>query len=185
MLRDAFAELEDPQPNTSAASIRAMARQRRRSGRRIWMAAAAALMLCGGGAVLALALQSDDGRWKGGGSEVSIELGYMVEGALGLDGVRGGPVDADEQVVFVVTVSEPGYLCLEERTADGWNTVFPLRGDSWSVPPGEHWPGGQQPLAFHTDLGPGDREYRVLYDKTSPVCGSPAAAGSATIHWEE
>lgn len=192
-LRDAFTELEDPQPTTSAVRIREMARQRSRSGRRWWLAAAAALVLFGGGVALVLALgrspgEEDDlgaGRWRGAGGDVSVELGYMVEGALGLDGVRGGPVAADEQVVFFVTVSEPGYLCLEERSVDGWNTVFPLPGNSWSVSPGEHWPGGQQPQAFHTDLGPGDREYRVLYDKTSPVCGSPTAAGGATIHWEE
>lgn len=190
-LRDVFEELRDPLPRTTGAGIRVLARQRR-GARRRWLGAAAAALLVAGGAtlvMLSLGRPSEDplgpGRWRGvaaGGGAVALD--YAVEGPAGgvIDVV--GPVTHEQRVLFYVTTDGEGFLCLEEQTTAGWERFFPAAGDSWTVSAGKHWPGGEQPLSFRTDLGAGRRAYRVLFDPADPACVAPVDTDEITVVWE-
>ncbi len=191
MLERRFAELVDPAPRTSAAQIRQMAERRRRSRGRVRLLAAAAVVAAGGVAVGLAALFGTGGdapatgRWRGvAGMDDRVELGVAVEGAQGLTARGAASVRAGERVLFHVRVGRDGYLCLDERDGDHWAAVYPVGGEAWAVSAGRHWPGGDQPLAFRTDLGAGTREYRVRFDPTAADCSSPTAEDRVVIHWE-
>ena len=190
-LRDVFDELHDPASRALGVEIRALARQRRGVRHRWLMVAAAGLVLGVGATVAVLSFGGigDDpqgpGRWRGGAAGGSgVALDYAVEGTAGgvIDVV--GPVTLEQRVLFYVTTDGEGFLCLEEQTTDGWERFFPAQGDSWTVSAGKHWPGGEQPLSFRTELGAGRRAYRVLFDPADPACVAPSGNDEITVVWE-
>ena len=190
-LFDAFAELEDLAPRASGAEIRTLARERRRDRTVRWFAAAAAVILLGGGtaAIWGLVGGGDGplgpGTWKGGDDWGSVELRYAVEGEEGLVGIDAPAIAPDQRVVFQVATETGGYLCLEEARDDGWSRIHPAPGEAWPVEAGRHWIGGDEPLSYRTDEGPGRREVRVLLDRASADCSLPAAEDRVVIEWEE
>jgi len=185
MLEAAFAELRDPEVETSGPQIRARVRRRRR--RVAWLAAAAVAAVSATAVVGMLATREPDdplgeGRWRGGTADPPVlELGCVVEGAEPREGTVA--VQGSEQVVFTVLTDRPGYLCLDEEVDGAWGQVFPPAGDEWWAEAGRHWPGGDSPMAFVTGEGPGRRAYRVRLDPENGDCSSPLTTDVLEVDW--
>ncbi len=190
-LENAFDALDDPPVENLGPAIRARAAARKRPQRtsRIWLAAAALVLTGVGATIVFLATQRPDdeqgeGRWRGDeATEEVLELGYVIEGTGDLDAETRRPVGPTERVIFTVRTDLDTYLCLEEQGDGAWQRIYPGIEEAWRVGAGRHWPGGDEPLSFGTEHGPGVRTYRVLSDPVHADCAAPIDEQRAEVHW--
>lgn len=89
---------------------------------------------------------------------------------------EGGVIAPDERVLFIVRSSLPGEAVLTEHDASGPSVVWPASG-SWRIE-GEAIPGGNTPLSWRPDRGPG----RYRYEAT--VCPGDSAVLGECGHAE-
>jgi hypothetical protein len=148
------------------------ARARRRRIGRLAQGAVGALAVA---AAALLALQPGEGRDRGMGHLPLVELEAVAEGPQGsarpLSG--GGSVGPSERVVFFARSSGPGEALLREHGPAGAVVVWPAAG-SWALAAGEQAPGGEQPLSWRPDGGPGAYRYELR------VCPEPGSTDCAT-----
>jgi hypothetical protein len=148
----------------------------------------------GGATLLSILLISGFALWqrpapdltpRGAGDVApTLELGWLVEGETATRGT-GAPITSDQKVIFRAKTSVPGFLCLDERDADGaWQRLFPFAGEAWTVDAGEHLlesDGAAQ--TFRTDLGSGARDYRLTLDLDDAACAAPTATAQIELEW--
>jgi len=185
LLRDLFAEGDEPAAPLDGPALLAVRRRGRTAG-----------AVAAGVGVLALAAVGMS-LWRGpssvetgelrprGDEAVSLELQAIVEGP---DGARRAwvptapPIGPEESVVFVAIASRPGFLCLDERDED-WVPLLP-DGASWEVVAGapSALQSGGAPMAFRTDRGPGAREYRATWS-SDPQCAGAKTEATLELVW--
>jgi len=211
-LESAFAALQDPEPETSAAEIREIARAReagvvddvvaevhelpdarqdeaRGARARVLLLAASVALFALGGVLAFVAtrtavVEDDPGQWKGGADAAgALELAFVVEGEQDLLAGSQRSVEPGERVIFTVRTDAPAYACLEERGRGRWERIHPAHGEAWRVDAGRHWPGGDAPLAFVTEHGAGSRAYRVLIDPEHAECTAPVGDDVVEVEW--
>jgi hypothetical protein len=191
-LKNAFDALDDPPVENLGPAIRARAaaRQRRRRVPAVWRIAAA-LVVAGVGvsiAYLAIRTPADElgsGRWRGDESAGEVlGLSYVIEGEGDLGAETARPVGPSERIIFTVHTDRHAFLCLDEQGDGAWQRIYPGAEEGWRVSAGRHWPGGDEPLSFGTEHGPGTRAYRVLADPEYADCSSPSAEQRVEVHWQ-
>jgi len=113
----------------------------------------------------------------------AVRLQAAAEGAGGRRALASGAtIGADEQVVFRLVTSQPGRLRLIER-GGAESTLYPPPGVGWEVAVGEHFPGGDAPLAYRPDgRAPGTLAYDAEW---CPADGGGACVRDhMTLSWE-
>lgn len=191
-LYSAFDDLEDPPVDNLGPAIRARAATGKRRPRTplIWLAAAAVLLVGVGASFAYLATRGPAdlqgaGRWRGQEAAAEVlELGYVIEGTGDLDAETRRPVGATERIIFTVHTEQDAYLCIDELGDGAWRRIYPGTEEGWRVGAGRHWPGGDEPLSFGTEYGPGVRAYRVLADPVHADCATPIGEHQAEVHWQ-
>lgn len=185
LVRDALPA--PPEPWT-AAEARARFERRTRAGNTALRggAAAAVIVVLGVGLLLLSPAGQPELRarsaGRGEGQVLRLEAVLDRPGNAPLQ-ATGPAAPVQEGVLFVVAVERSeGYLCLEEEDSGTWHRISSVE-----------WPAraGRQPMTlgdgrlavFHTELGPGRRSYRVLWDRESPNCSAPAASAERTLVW--
>ncbi len=191
-LKNAFDALDDPPVENLGPAIRARvaAHQRRRRVPAVWRIAAALVVAGVGVSIAYLATRGPGdkigaGRWRGdeAAGEV-LDLGFVIEGEGALDAETVRPVGPSERIIFTVQTDRDAFLCLDEQGDGAWKRIYPGAEEGWRVSAGNHWPGGDVPLSFGTEHGPGTRVYRVLADPEHADCSAPTAEEQVEVRWQ-
>lgn len=100
--------------------------------------------------------------------DAAVTLQAVAESPHGRRPLADGVVvRADEQVVFRARTTQPGALWILE----GSRALYPAATAQWSVTAGEHYPGGQAPLAYRPDdASDGPRVYTLRWCPEQGAC---------------
>lgn len=183
--------LPSPTAGFSAADVLAHAETQRkvipsRRGVVGAIAAAAALVMFVG-----LPQGDDTGRFKGGNTSTpgSVHLEAVAEGAAVTDLGDGDHVPASAAVVFRAVTDSSGFLYLVQHQDGATTHLMPADGHTWSVQAGSHLVGGESPMAWRPDDGPGLYDYEIWFCKGAlrdvPDTAPPGCVvDSLTLTWD-
>lgn len=120
---------------------------------------------------------------KGAGQLGQAKLVWAVEGPGSSPSTVSDVADG-AWVVFGVEGTASGFACLDEASPEGWTRVLPPAGRVWPVAPGRSFfEMDGTPQAFRTELGSGERAYRLRVHPDDASCHGAVDAGQWELRW--
>ncbi len=148
----------------------------------LWLVVTVLLLAVGATFVARRSESAPPLRTRGQAAPSSLQLGLLLD-QEGLPALSG-PVPRGTRVLFQATSEQPGFLCLDELSRDGWTRVHPARGKAWRVEVGPTVPRGPSgTFSWRPGEAVGIRSYRLRIHPDDPGCDLWTAETELDLLW--